>query len=239
MLSIDTYFEDALVETCIDKGMSRPRVRTIHQEIPTEWRVEFPRDLREKRSIGTRFRCDLKVCQKTNRDGSPKGKPYLRANFKTITPVSDYTPDSQFKAILDLSSKSGRAYTHLEIEGLVGKSFQELRCAALGIDPKSHTKKRTINERQRNESIKAYVRFRANAACECCEKDAPFLAKDGKPYLEVHHIHALSDGGEDSIHNTAAICPSCHSEITHGIDGGALNSSLKQKIVTKEASLLQ
>ena len=34
--------------------------------------------------------------------------------------------------------------------------------------------------------------------------------KNGEPYLETHHIVWLSEGGEDSIENTVALCPNCH-----------------------------
>ena len=67
---------DVIVEVCHDHGISRPRMRAIHDEIPSSWRVEFPRDLREKEPAGTRFICSVKVCQKYNSsDGSPKGGP--------------------------------------------------------------------------------------------------------------------------------------------------------------------
>jgi 5-methylcytosine-specific restriction enzyme A len=34
--------------------------------------------------------------------------------------------------------------------------------------------------------------------------------KDGEPFLEIHHIKWLSNGGDDSIDNTVALCPNCH-----------------------------
>ncbi|MBC8673865.1 HNH endonuclease [Aeromonas hydrophila] len=40
---------------------------------------------------------------------------------------------------------------------------------------------------------------------------APFnRVSDGTPYLEVHHIQPLANGGEDTIQNTMALCPNCH-----------------------------
>jgi hypothetical protein len=54
---------------------------------------------------------------------------------------------------------------------------------------------------------------RANGCCELCGKEAPFNDKNGNPFLETHHIVWLSAGGEDSINNTAALCPNCHRKI--------------------------
>ncbi|MCD9544043.1 hypothetical protein GLP24_04155 [Photobacterium carnosum] len=46
---------------------------------------------------------------------------------------------------------------------------------------------------------------------------APFTKKsNGEPYLEVHHIKPLSQGGEDSLENVKAICPNCHREMHFG-----------------------
>ena len=39
---------------------------------------------------------------------------------------------------------------------------------------------------------------------------APFIDKNGVPFLETHHIKWLSEGGDDSIQNTVALCPNCH-----------------------------
>jgi HNH endonuclease len=63
----------------------------------------------------------------------------------------------------------------------------------------------------RNPDVVAEVLLRANGACEVCRKPAPFLrAKDGSPYLEVHHKVQLADNGEDTVENAIAACPNCH-----------------------------
>ncbi|MFE4239621.1 HNH endonuclease [Peribacillus butanolivorans] len=46
-----------------------------------------------------------------------------------------------------------------------------------------------------------------------CDQLAPFLNKQGEPYLETHHIFWLARGGEDSILNTVALCPNCHKKM--------------------------
>ncbi|QSF35705.1 HNH endonuclease [Priestia megaterium] len=53
----------------------------------------------------------------------------------------------------------------------------------------------------------------AQGICQLCDKEAPFLDKQGNPFLEVHHINYLSNGGEDKIDNVVALCPNCHRRI--------------------------
>jgi hypothetical protein len=71
---------------------------------------------------------------------------------------------------------------------------------------------------KRNADVIAEVLLRANGHCENCGKEAPFKrAKDGTPYLEVHHKIMLSQGGEDTVENAIATCPNCHRELHFGV----------------------
>jgi len=70
---------------------------------------------------------------------------------------------------------------------------------------------------KRNPDVIVEVLLRANGFCERCTKQAPFKrAKDGTPYLEVHHKEQLSNGGEDNVENAIALCPNCHREAHFG-----------------------
>jgi len=70
---------------------------------------------------------------------------------------------------------------------------------------------------QRNPDVIAEVLLRASGQCESCHKPAPFFrATDRTPYLEVHHIVALSDGGHDTVANAIGICPNCHRQAHYG-----------------------
>jgi 5-methylcytosine-specific restriction endonuclease McrA len=70
---------------------------------------------------------------------------------------------------------------------------------------------------KRDADVIAEALIRANGICEKCDKEAPFKRKsDGTPYLEVHHIKRLADGGEDTIENAIAVCPNCHRELHFG-----------------------
>ncbi len=62
----------------------------------------------------------------------------------------------------------------------------------------------------RDPDVKAWVLENANGTCESCNTEAPFLNHEGKPFLEVHHVIRLADGGPDVIENAVALCPNCH-----------------------------
>ncbi|MCA0899782.1 MULTISPECIES: HNH endonuclease [Microbulbifer] len=98
---------------------------------------------------------------------------------------------------------------------------------------------RTIKARQyyRSEAVRRYALRRAQGICECCDSPAPFFTKKHEPYLEVHHLNRVSDGGADTPEGVAAICPTCHRNIHAGISGSEVNSRLKKIISEKEESL--
>ena len=69
----------------------------------------------------------------------------------------------------------------------------------------------------RNEYVKVFVLRRAKGYCEKCGKFAPFLKDDeATPFLEVHHIMPLSEGGKDIVKNAIALCPNCHRHAHYG-----------------------
>lgn len=76
---------------------------------------------------------------------------------------------------------------------------------------------RTINDFVRDPYIVAATLMRAKDNCEMprCSSQL-FDRQDGRPYLEVHHVVPLSEGGDDTLENAAALCPSCHRELHHG-----------------------
>jgi hypothetical protein len=226
---IGETIQGTLLETCKDEGISRPRVRVLWEQIPNDWRVEFPRKIREEYLIGSRFRADLKVCQKHNSDGTPKGQPYLRADTKTIKHIKDYIPSTTIKAVSRKGSADGRVYDYLGLDNHISLLTQ-LRKEALLVEPKARATQNTSTQYSRDEKIKNYVRQRAAGICECCQNPAPFVSRSGLPYLEVHHVHSLGDGGEDSIFNTVAVCPNCHAEVTVGVNADDINMRLLVKL---------
>jgi 5-methylcytosine-specific restriction endonuclease McrA len=70
----------------------------------------------------------------------------------------------------------------------------------------------------RNPDVVAEALLRAAGKCERCGKPAPFMRRNGTPYLEVHHLRPLSKGGEDTVANAQAQCPNCHRESHFGAE---------------------
>mgnify|MGYP006434468159 FL=1 len=69
----------------------------------------------------------------------------------------------------------------------------------------------------RNSDIIIEAQLRAHGICENCKQPAPFeRISDGSPFLEVHHINSLADGGEDTLDNVIALCPNCHRKKHYG-----------------------
>jgi 5-methylcytosine-specific restriction protein A len=94
---------------------------------------------------------------------------------------------------------------------------------------------RTVLARSRD--VVAYALARAAGICESCDHVAPFVRLDGRPYLEVHHMNRLTDGGPDMPEAVAALCPNCHRQVHYACDGAALNDKLQSRIAVKEAAL--
>ncbi|WP_257283361.1 HNH endonuclease signature motif containing protein [Endozoicomonas sp. SESOKO1] len=69
---------------------------------------------------------------------------------------------------------------------------------------------------QRDPRVKAWVLKEAAGRCESCDNNAPFLTAEGEPFLEVHHLKHLADGGSDTVTNAIALCPNCHREFHYG-----------------------
>lgn len=91
----------------------------------------------------------------------------------------------------------------LSDEQLISKANQ-----AQSFSPRKRNVRSTVYER--NIFVSEHAKRRAHGRCQLCGKDAPFADKNGKPYLETHHIIWLSEGGHDTIDNTVALCPNCH-----------------------------
>ena len=97
------------------------------------------------------------------------------------------------------------------IEGLEDKTLK----AAANMRGTNTPKERqvTTTQRDRDPYVSAYVKRRAKGICDLCCAPAPFKDKNGKPYLESHHIKWLADGGADTTDNSAALCPNCHKKM--------------------------
>ena len=85
----------------------------------------------------------------------------------------------------------------------------------------------------RSELVRDCALRAADGVCQGCDNEAPFVGKDGEPFLEVHHMHRRSDGGLDMPENVIAICPNCHRQVYYGKTGDELNEQLIQKAAAR------
>lgn len=81
----------------------------------------------------------------------------------------------------------------------------------------------------RSDLVRDFALQDADGVCQACEEEAPFRHKNGEPFLEVHHLYRVSDGGVDGPENVIGVCPNCHREIHYGRRGEDLNEKLIQK----------
>ena len=89
----------------------------------------------------------------------------------------------------------------------------------------------------RDPKVRAWVLQRADDHCELCDTLAPFFTENNVAYLESHHIIMLSEGGNDTPDNTAALCPNCHRNLHYGITRENLQEQLSKIVLSEEASL--
>lgn len=109
----------------------------------------------------------------------------------------------------------------LELEDAIGRSFNDTpgnrKKRLFSSNKRPERIQTTTHTFRRNPDVIVEVLLRADGVCERCKQQAPFSrSRDGTPYLEVHHIKRLADGGDDSVENAQALCPNCHRELHFG-----------------------
>ena len=80
----------------------------------------------------------------------------------------------------------------------------------------------------RDPLVKAWTLQRADGVCELCDKEAPFIDKNGNPFLEHHHILPLAQGGGDTVENSVGLCPNCHRKCHYSQNKQDLAETLKR-----------
>jgi hypothetical protein len=87
----------------------------------------------------------------------------------------------------------------------------------------------------RDALVAAIARSRARFRCEVPGCDIRlFLGADDKNFVEVHHIHTLATGGEDTPENVACLCPMHHREVHHGQAADAVTQALRRLRASEE-----
>lgn len=136
--------------------------------------------------------------KQTDIDGNERKVWMFPLKLKDGKPIS--VNDEIIKKLQETKQKSFRKLNFKQIKRLAESKKEKPQSYRL-------TETKSI---ERDEYIKLYALERASGNCQLCEKPAPFLKKDGNPYLEVHHIDYLANKGSDTIDNVAALCPNCH-----------------------------
>jgi 5-methylcytosine-specific restriction enzyme A len=125
-------------------------------------------------------------------------------------------PDLEDTAIVN-TSDDGRSLGEARLRALEACSSESGNAGTRAV--------RTLYSR--SQDVKRYVLLRESGKCRGCLRLAPFVNRQGQPYLECHHTNRLSDGGLDHPRYVVALCPNCHREVHIGENGNALNDRLR------------
>lgn len=99
---------------------------------------------------------------------------------------------------LSLSGRLSNADLVRSQAAVVHKTQQDLRRPAGNAKPERIQTQTSLAFR-RDAMVVAWTLKSSGGVCELCANPAPFFAKDGLPYLEVHHVEYLANGGEDTV----------------------------------------
>lgn len=174
----------------------------------------------------------------------PSKSGYLRYRGQMVYTGSEWvdapdTKQNMRKAIrfelVPLEAFDGPPDEPADEEELKGESLAELRRKALADSAESRTPvERRALYRMRSRAVRLYVLRRAAGKCEGCGVTAPFITKEGQPYLEPHHIRRLTDGGPDDPRWVAGVCPNCHRRAHYSRDATEFNKELAEIVLRKE-----
>ena len=105
-------------------------------------------------------------------------------------------------------------------------SDRELVRRAANISGRAGCRRAVTDLYEKNVYVAELARRKSNGICQLCELPAPFRDRRGRPFLETHHIEWISEGGQDTIDNTVALCPNCHARM-HAPDetGGKMSGT--------------
>ena len=156
---------------------------------------------------------------------------FLGRKLPALSYARDYEHDQLGPMIVNSALSNPEVVNDLDVESAeendaalsarVAASLQlssAERQARLEDAPKHSSRKRVwSNSFARNSDVIAEALYRANGFCDMCAAAAPFLrGGSGAPYLEVHHVKPLAEGGDDTVENAVACCPNCHRKEHYG-----------------------
>ena len=77
--------------------------------------------------------------------------------------------------------------------------------------------------------VNTWVVWNADSKCELCNSQS-FLDDSRWPYLELHHVKRLADGGSETIGNAVCLCPNCHRACHYAANRDELKDQLYKNI---------
>lgn len=181
----------------------------------------------QERKGYVRYKGEFALSSYEYREGQDKDQRPRKTIVFHLRPVLPEKEDSEGNALV--FKQGGREFSVDNLDAMRIKAY-----AAASEIPETNTRDSKRRFYERSADVRAYVLARSRGVCEACEKTAPFVRKDGTPYLEPHHTHLISESGPDHPRWVGAICPNCHREIHHGREGGSLNTQLKLRLLTLE-----
>ena len=130
---------------------------------------------------------------------------------------------------------SGSIVSDNEIILDISKKASEQTILARAKKAKGKPARKTVtrDDYERDPYVVAAAIIRSGGKCEMPScRNALFVREDGTPYLEVHHVKPLGEGGDDTFSNVAALCPHCHRELHFGKDRLARRTVLAARIAS-------
>ena len=162
----------------------------------------------------------VRVCE----DCMSRSAADLIEHFHTQMPELGRLKDETEEPTLDFDEYQSRART-LFFEANLERPVGTTR-------PMRATSNSTVF--RRDPKVKAWAMKRANGLCESCGDPAPFEDEQGVPFLEVHHLIPLANGGSDTTENTAAVCPNCHRALHHASNRVGMTARIVGLVLEKE-----
>jgi len=187
---------------------------------PVRWKFEISRDNLDKAAIN-----DIDGGQKTAVFLKPETVETVLS--ATRSPLTKYLGSKASPVDTDWEPTADREELEYRAE-IIRRSLKKGK--PVGVDkPERIVSGETVSFK-RSPGVVAWVLDEAKGICEACSGAAPFKKESGEPFLEVHHVKFLSEGGSDSIENAVAVCPNCHRQLHYGKDRAAALKSLYEEI---------
>jgi 5-methylcytosine-specific restriction endonuclease McrA len=173
------------------------------------------------------------------REGKSGGNPTKKLRLRMEWPgAAGMSPDDIAMLLAQSTGGTEPTADPNELPGRVKLARQRQRTrrkAGRSAPPKGQKTVPKVTETSdrfvRDPEIIAWVLEEAGGNCEKCGDPAPFRRDDGEPFLEVHHVRPLAEGGPDTTDNAAACCPNCHRQLHYDSGREKLRHDIIAKII--------